>query len=162
MRKVLTGLQVFTVLLGVGGTVWALLLLAVGGMVMFNAAEKALWDTCIVALVCLAAVVIVSLCCYRALGCFYRMCARLKDGPAFTDDNCRSLARAARQCAIAGAALGIALTVLAVWSWISPTWISAAIYAIPFAFLTIALMLWAVHLLMQRALRIQEENDLTV
>ena len=138
MRSMLTGLQIFTAVLGVGGTIWALLLLAAGGMVMLDA-YGAQWDTFGVALLCLAAVMIVSFCCYRALHCFYRMCQRLKTTHSFTEDNC-----------------------LALWSLNGPMWIGVALFAIPFAFLTIALMLWAVHLLMRRALTIQEENDLTV
>jgi len=161
MRKVLTGLQMVTVMLGIGGTVWALFLLAAGGMVMLDS-FGAHWDAFAVALLCLAAVVIVSLCCYRALHCFHRMCARLKTTRSFTEDNCRALAQMSRCCALAGAVLSIALAVLLIWSWEGVTLMSAALLAIPFAFLTIALMLWAVHLLMRRALSIQEENDLTV
>ncbi len=161
MRNMLTGLQIFTAVLGVGGTIWALLLMTAGGMIMLNAFGSQ-WDTFFVALLCLAAVVVVSLCCYRALICFYRMCQRLKTTHSFTDDNCQALALMSRQCALAGAALLVALTVLALWSLSGPMWIGTALFAIPFAFLTIALMLWAVHLLMRRALMIQEENELTV
>lgn len=161
MRSMLTGLQIFTAVLGIGGTIWALLLLAAGGMVMLDAYGTQ-WDTFGVALLCLAAVMVVSFCCYRTLHCFYRMCQRLKTTHSFTEDNCLALKQMSKQCALAGAALLIAVTALMLWSLNGLLWMGAALFAIPFAFLTIALMLWAVHLLMRRALTIQEENDLTV
>lgn len=170
LRKMLpTALQALIVLLMALGTCLAAYLLCFGAvalvMAVADASAKGLWLG-LFTLLAMATVIGVSVCCYRALGAFYGLCRRMKTGTAFTEENCRALTKVARSCAwAAGWVLPVVLILAAsilgtpVRNWLYALCVNLAI---PFAFLTVALMFQAVHLLMRRALRLQQDSDLTV
>jgi len=167
MDKMLTVLRVFTVLLMIIGTFFALIFLAPGAVGLYlSITDFTIWGI-LLTTPGLATVLTVSICCWRALLRFFAMCGRLKSRSAFTDDNCLALGFIARQCALAGTALAGGFAFFCVMCWLNDAsenalFILIRLMPLPALLLIAGLMIWAVHLLMGRALALQQENDLTV
>ena len=105
----------------------------------------------------------VSLCCLGALAAFDRLCVRLRAGRAFCEENERAMARIAGLTAACGAQLLFAVAffelVLLDGEFVPPVWLLTLFML---AFFGVALLSWALSLLVRRAAELQRENDLTV
>ena len=107
-----------------------------------------------------ATVAVVSAATYTALYQFFRMCSRLKQGTAFTRANEHAMRLIALCCFVGGAMLG-AGTVFSLAVNIVLGWCELMLF-FTLAYLGVALCAWALHLLLQRAVSMQEEADLTI
>lgn len=111
---------------------------------------------------CMAAVAVVSLASYSALWQFFTMCERLKHGTAFTTANERSMGCIALSCAVAS---GVLLATFAVLVFFCPP-IPLAVTELCLlgfaAYGAVALVAYALQLLVRRAAALQQESDLTV
>ena len=99
---------------------------------------------------------------YLASVVFYlRICARIGRDQSFVPDNARDLARIA-QLMLGAAGLWGAGCLGVLWVNIGPggIWIGALLMALASG--AIATLAWALGKLVRRAVRLQEENDLTV
>lgn len=113
-----------------------------------------------------ATVFVLSACCLRALHAFYRLCSRVKRGSAFTRENEAAMALIARQCVISGGTLIAACGLIWLGDVLDPAllrglyWFEMLFLAV--CFLAVALIAWALCLLVRRAVPLQEDSDLTV
>ena len=110
-------------------------------------------------------VLTVSGACAVAMYTFFRLCGRLKKGTAFTRVNERAMSRIALCCLIAGLTLAVSCTALwmaeSVWGYVMGLyWFQMLVVALLCA--AVALIAWALALLVRRAVVLQEEADLTV
>ncbi len=113
-----------------------------------------------------AAVFVLSACCLRALYAFYRLCGRVKRGSAFTRENETAMGLIARQCLISCGTLLAACGLIWLGDVLDPValrglyWFEMLFLA--GCFLAVALVAWALCLLVRRAVPLQEDSDLTV
>ena len=146
-------LRLATVAAGAVGTLLALWLGAIG-VSMLDAA---------VCLLCLAVLAGISACCYAALTAFYRLCGRLAQGSAFTEENGRAMHRiAALLYACAGMLL---IAILAVFIVLTEgVFVLPLIFPLLFlcGFAGAGLIAHALSLLVRRAAALQQESDLTI
>lgn len=110
-------------------------------------------------------VLTVSAACAVAMYTFFRLCGRLKKGTAFTRANEQAMGRIALCCLIAGLTLLISCIVLwvaeSVWGYVMGLyWFQMLVVAL--LCIAVALIAWALALLVRRAVVLQEEVDLTV
>ena len=110
-------------------------------------------------------VLTVSGACAVAMYTFFRLCGRLKKGTAFTRANEQALERIALCCVIVGLTLLISCIVLwvaeSVWGFVMGLyWFQMLVVAL--LCIAVALIAWALALLVRRAVALQEEVDLTV
>ncbi len=169
-KKLFDSKVVFTLLQGIAALLMALgvclagLLLYVGihsvGANDLSAAQR------IPLLICgFASVAAVSVCCAVALVEFFRMCGRLKREKAFTARNQRTMGIVALCCLVAGGTLLASALVLGIVDWVLADvlglyWFQMLVGA--FLFLAVSAAAWALHLLVRKAVSLQEEVDLTV
>ncbi len=113
-----------------------------------------------------ATVLVLSACCLRALYAFYQMCGRVKRGSAFTRENEAAMGLIARQCLICFGTLTAACGLIWLGDALDPValrglyWFEMLFLAV--CFLAVALIAWALCLLVRRAVALQEDSDLTV
>lgn len=150
-------LRVATVLVGLMGTLFALILADFG---LFALKDRPFNRVNVAAGAGLLTVVVVGACCYAALVSFFRMCGRLEHSSAFTDANAAAMARIARALFAGGvcAAAGIA-AVSALWE---VDLLLIYLSFIPLALLGAALLSHALVVLMRRAVALQQDRDLTI
>lgn len=104
-----------------------------------------------------------AVCCYAALWAFYRMCARLSKGSAFTGENAAAMRRIARLLGAAGAvSLGGLAAFLVMFGGVSALALLWPLGIIPAAMLGGGLLSHALCVLLRRAAALQEDADLTV
>ena len=168
LRTVFTLLQGVTVLMALMGVYLAAMLLYVGIQALsagYPGIGMPLGSYVTLLAVGFLSVLTVSGCCAVAMYTFFRLCGRLKQGTAFTRANEHAMARIALCCLIAGLTLLISCAALwaaeSVWGCVMGLyWLEMAIMAV--LFLAVALIAWALTLLVRRAVALQEEADLTV
>ena len=110
-------------------------------------------------------VLTVSGACAVAMYTFFRLCGRLKKGTAFTRANEQAMGRIALCCLIAGLTLAASCLALwvaeSVWGYVMGLyWFQMLVVAL--LCIAVALIAWALALLVRRAVVLQEEVDLTV
>lgn len=109
------------------------------------------------------AVAVVTLCSLAALYEFFMMCRRLKQGTAFTERNRCALNRIALLCAVSGDAILAAFLIAVMLCW--PCGGSAFMLLtalVGAAYLCVALVAWALAVLVKRATALQQESELTI
>ena len=109
------------------------------------------------------AVAVVTLCSLAALYEFFMMCRRLKQGTAFTERNRCALNRIALLCAVSGSAI-LAAFLMAVWTC-RQCGVGAFMLLVALAgaaYLCVALVAWALAMLVKRATALQQESELTI
>ena len=157
-------LRLATVAAGAVGTLLALWMGAIGvSMLDFLCEDGVCVRDAAVCLLCLAVLAGISACCYAAQTAFYRLCGRLAQGSAFTEENGRAMHRiAALLYACAGMLLIAILAILFV--------MSDGVLPLPVIFLLLflcgfagaGLLAHALSLLVRRAAALQQESDLTI
>lgn len=158
IHTAVTLLQVVTVIIALIGTLGAVVLTLDGiGLLPWVDDQPLLLAYAIFGF---ATVAVVSAATYTALYQFFRMCSRLKQGTAFTRANERAMRLIALCCFVGGAMLG-AGTVFSLAVNVVLGWCELMLF-FTLAYLGVALCAWALHLLLQRAVSMQEEADLTI
>ena len=165
-RNIFTVLRGATVAAGVIGTAIAALLAWIGvdclisSLTLCTDGEScACWTAASVT--GLATVLAVSVCAYVALAVFYRLCGRLRERGAFTQENARAMGCIACCFAAACAALLLSTAAMAViWGgfWLPHIYLLLLGLACAGA----ALLSRALALLVGRAEDMQRENELTI
>jgi len=159
---VFTLLQVAALLIALVGTVAAVFLGGWGFSAFGHFMDEQDYAYVGYAVVGLLTVAAVSVFSYGALYHFFTLCQRLKLGTAFTPANEKGMHRIAVCCGICGGTLFLAL--LLAFAMVNG-------FALPFVYLLllfaiayscIALVAYALELLVRRATAIQQENDLTI
>lgn len=110
----------------------------------------------------IATVAVVSLTSYAALWKFFIMCERLKQGTAFTAANEQGMGHIALCCAVAGAALLVTSGVLVFFCPPVPLGLTNLTLLACAAYGAVALVAYALQLLVRRAVVLQQESELTV
>lgn len=110
----------------------------------------------------IATVVAVSLISHAALWQFITMCQRLKKGTAFTAANVQSMGRIALCCALVSGVLLVTFLVLMFFCPAVPWGLIALILLVCAAYGAVALVAYALQLLVRRAAALQQESELTV
>lgn len=155
----------------------ALLAMAVGtalmvwlGIIGIGALQRGFADgraeLVIFAIIGLVTVALISALCYMALTSFFKLCGRLKTGTAFTAENTRAM----RHIALCSLGVGVSflcsdgMIALTSWTLYDPNFHLIDVYFVGVAliFLLVALVVWTLYLLLDRATAIQQENDLTI
>ncbi|MGN0970561.1 MAG: DUF2975 domain-containing protein [Aristaeellaceae bacterium] len=168
IRTVFTLLQIVTALIALMGVYLAAMLLYVGIQALgagYPGIGMPLGSYVTLLAVGFLSVLTVSAACAVALCTFFRLCGRLKQGTAFTRVNERAMGRIALCCLIAGLTLAVGCAALwaaeSAWGCVMGLyWLEMVIVAV--LFLAVALIAWALTLLVRRAVILQEEVDLTV
>lgn len=156
-------LQVMTGLLVAAGTLLAILLTVFGVnclMIEDLGAER------FMAVLGLVTVAVVSAGCYVALISFIAMCQRLKRGTAFTERNSRALHRIAVSLGIAAGMVLMTDLVLMI-AYCGPDCSPFVLpllmlHAAAFGFAGLGLICEALHMLVTRAVALQQESELTI
>ena len=160
-RAVFTALRVAAMAAGVIGTLLAAWLLMIGGSCLSWGLNDHASDMVGASVTGLLTVLIVSVCCWRALIVFIRMVGRLERGSAFTEENARAMAGIAAMLALSGLALLAALVLLAViCRGLAATLLLLLLLAL--AFFGLALIAYALNVLVRRAAVLQQDSDLTI
>ena len=160
-RAVFTALRVAAMAAGVIGTLLAAWLLMIGGSCLSWGLNDHASDMVGASVTGLLTVLIVSVCCWRALIVFIRMVGRLERGSAFTEENARAMAGIAAMLALSGLALLSALALLAIiCRGLAATLLLLLLLAL--AFLGLALIACALDVLVRRAAALQQDSDLTI
>ena len=165
---IFTMLQGFTVLMSLLGVWIAVTLLYAGVLALqcgYPGIGMPLGSYVTLLTVGFLSVLTVSGACAVAMYTFFRLCGRLKKGTAFTRANEQALERIALCCVIVGLTLLISCIVLwvaeSVWGFVMGLyWFQMLVVALLCA--AVALIAWALALLVRRAVTLQEEVDLTV
>ncbi len=110
----------------------------------------------------IATVAVVGLVSYVALWQFVTMCQRLKQGTAFTAANEQTMGRIALCCAVASGTLLLALLVLLCFCPALPLGLVLLTLLACAAYGAVALVAYALRLLVRRAAALQQESELTV
>ncbi|MGN0995352.1 MAG: DUF2975 domain-containing protein [Candidatus Ventricola sp.] len=160
-RAVFTALRVAAIAAGVIGTLLAAWLLMIGGSCLSWGLNEHASDMVGASVTGILAVLAVGVCCWRALLVFIRMVGRLERGSAFTEENARALGRIAAMLALSGAVLLAALVLLAI---ICGTMVLPMVYLmlLALAFFGLALIAYALNVLVRRAAALQQDSDLTI
>lgn len=170
----LTVLQALTGLIALFGTWFAGLLglLGIGGASMIFTEEGATLSGKVFVVCALATVVVVSACCYVALGSFFRMLQRMKKETAFTRRNCKALGRISLSCALAAAVLFALMGYIALGVFLPTQSFTDSLLRFvgtvcmlmlwPFGFGLVSLLVQGVRVLMARAITMREEQELVV
>ena len=158
---VFTALQAATLIAGVLGTLFALLLGWIGLTWLSIALEDHAVRMLMACGIGFAVLFTVSVMCYGALTAFFGMCGRLKRETAFTENNEQAMRRIARCFAVCAAVLALALPPLRllIGETVLP---SIYIAVIAFLFRFVALLAHALCLLVRRAHALQMDSDLTI
>lgn len=165
---IFTMLQGFTVLMSLLGVWIAVTLLYAGVLALqcgYPGIGMPLGSYVTLLTVGFLSVLTVSGACAVAMYTFFRLCGRLKKGTAFTRANEQALERIALCCVIVGLTLLISCIVLwvaeSVWGFVMGLyWFQMLVVAL--LCIAVALIAWALALLVRRAVVLQEEADLTV
>ena len=165
---IFTMLQGFTVLMSLLGVWIAVTLLYAGVLALqcgYPGIGMPLGSYVTLLAVGFLSVLTVSGACAVAMYTFFRLCGRLKKGTAFTRANEQALERIALCCVIVGLTLLISCIVLwvaeSVWGFVMGLyWFQMLVVAL--LCIAVALIAWALALLVRRAVVLQEEVDLTV
>lgn len=165
---IFTMLQGFTVLMSLLGVWIAVTLLYAGVLALqcgYPGIGMPLGSYVTLLTVGFLSVLTVSGACAVAMYTFFRLCGRLKKGTAFTRANEQALERIALCCVIVGLTLLISCIVLwvaeSVWGFVMGLyWFQMLVVAL--LCIAVALIAWALALLVRRAVTLQEEVDLTV
>ena len=165
---IFTMLQGFTVLMSLLGVWIAVTLLYAGVLALqcgYPGIGMPLGSYVTLLTVGFLSVLTVSGTCAVAMYTFFRLCGRLKKGTAFTRANEQALERIALCCVIVGLTLLISCIVLwvaeSVWGFVMGLyWFQMLVVAL--LCIAVALIAWALALLVRRAVTLQEEVDLTV
>lgn len=108
----------------------------------------------------------VSVCCYVALIVFLRMCGRLKRGSAFTVENAGAMETIAKCLTVAGLTFWATTLILFLLQGPQTGWsllqLDGRFLILGFCFLGVALLAYALCLLVRRAAELQRESDLTI
>lgn len=161
MNLVFTLLQIITVVIALIGTAVAVELGIIGGSLLSVFLQRNDTASAIYAILGLLTVIVVAGGSYTALYQFFTMCQRLKHGTAFTTVNEKAMKRIALGCGVSGLVLLVTMFAFlfcasAVLALIELMFLLSA------AYLCIALVAYALALLLRRATAIQQENDLTI
>ena len=165
---IFTMLQVVTILLSLMGVWIAVTLLYTGILALqtgYPDIGMPLGSYVTLLTVGFLSVLTVSVVCAVAMYTFFRLCERLKKGTAFTRANEQALKRIALCCVIVGLTLLFSCIVLwvaeSVWGYVMGLyWLQMLVVAVLCS--AVALIAWALALLVRRAVALQEEVDLTV
>ena len=172
-KALLTILQALTVIVALFGTWLAVLLelLGIGGVSLtFQDAGSTVGGKVLI-VGAVAAVAVVSVCCYITLVSFFLLLRRMKKETAFTRRNCKAIGRMALCCLTASAALFLLMGYVGVGSLAEGelTWsiwrlvdVVCVLMAWPFGFLVVSLLLQGVRVLMVRAMNLQEDQELVI
>lgn len=160
-RAVFTALRVAAIAAGVLGTLIAAWLLMFGCACLSDGLRDHMADMIGASVTGLSTVVIVSVCCWRALIVFIRMVGRLERGSAFTEENARAMADIAAMLALSGLALLAASVVLTLdlRGFVLPV---IYLLLLALAFFGVALIAYALDVLVRRAAALQQDSDLTI
>lgn len=171
MHIALTSLQALCIPVLALGTMLALWIGVAGALTGIDTISLS-WLTILGALVMLAADVIVSVCSYRSILAFFRMCGRLKTERAFTNANAQALHTIARMSLFSAAAmlLGVLLLILVLTpfdkGWLHAVWSSLTfvtpIYLLAFMYGGVGVICHTLRQLLCNAMDLQAEQDLTV
>lgn len=157
-------LRAATIAAGVAGTLLALWLGAIGvSMLSFLCEDGVCVRDAAVCVLCIAVLVGISVCCYAALTVFYRLCGRLAQGSAFTEENRLAMQTIARLLYACAAQLLLAILAILIW-------LSDGVLPLPVIFLLMflcgfagaGLIAHALSLLVRRAAALQQESELTI
>ena len=163
-RNMFAVLRLATVATGAVGTLLALWLGAIGvSMLSFLCEDGICVRDAAVCLLCLAVLAGISGCCYAALTVFYRLCGRLAQGSAFTEENRRAMQTIARLLYACAAQLAVAILAILFM-------LSDGVLPLPVIFLLMflcgfagaGLIAHALSLLVRRAAALQQESELTI
>ena len=168
LRTVFTLLQGVTVLMALMGVYLAAMLLYVGIQALgagYPGIGMPLGSYVTLLTVGFLSVLTVSGACAVAMYTFFRLCGRLKKGTAFTCANEQAMSRIALCCLIVGLTLAASCLALwvaeSVWGYVMGLyWFQMLVVAL--LCIAVALIAWALALLVRRAVVLQEEVDLTV
>ena len=172
--KLFTALQAMTVALALFGTWFAGLLgfLGIAAIRMIFHEEPTTLSAKVFVVCAVAAVVGVSVCCYIALGSFFTLLQRMKKETAFTRRNTKALGRIALSCLAAAAMLFMLMgyisfgVFLPTRSFTGSVWQFMETFCMlmlwPFGFGLVGLLVQGVRVLMDRALALEEEQELVV
>ena len=172
--KLLTALQALTVVLALFGTWFAGLLsfLGIAAVRMIFHDEVTTLNAKFFVICALLAVVGVSVCCYIALISFFRLLQRMKKETAFTRRNSKALGRIALSCLAAAAMLLLLMGYISFGVFLPTRSFTGSIRQFvetfcmlmlwPFGFGVVGLLVQGVRVLMDRALALEEEQELVV
>lgn len=165
-RIIFTTLQVLAILALAAGTLLMVWLDILGISALLRGIFDARGDLIPFSIIGLMTVAFISIMCYIALISFFTLCGRLKTGTAFTKQNTRAMKRIALCSLGVGAAflLSDALICLTSFMLFDPSFHLVDVYlvGISLVFFLIALVVWTLYILLERATAIQQENDLTI
>ena len=150
-------LRLATVFVALLGT-WFAWMLAYTGL--FTVSIKPFHAINVGGIVGLLTVAIVSGCAYAALFIFFRLCGRLARGTAFTEENAAAMRRIALALLIAGLCAFAGITAVALL--IGVVLPIVYLYVVACAFLCAALVSHALAVLVNRAVALQQDSDLTI
>lgn len=154
-------LQLASAVAGVLGTGVALILGHVGVAWLSIALGDRAVRPALASVVGFAALIAVSLLCYRVLFTFFRMCGRLKRETAFTAQNEQAMRRIAWDFAFCAGILAAAVIAIYIFTGESmPPLFFVAMISFLFAFA--ALLACALGRLVRRANELEQENNLTI
>ena len=154
-------LRAAAVAAGVIGTLLAAWLAAIGVSCLSWGIEEQMNDLIAAAATGLLTVLAVGVCCWRALAVFIRMVGRLSRGSAFTEENARAMAAIANMLALSGAALLAAMAaLLVICRGLALPMIFLLMVSL--AFFGLALIAYALDVLVRRAAALQQDSDLTI
>ena len=165
---IFTMLQIVTILLSLMGVWIAVTLLYTGILALqtgYPGIGMPLGSYITLLTVGFLSVLTVSGACAVAMYTFFRLCGRLKKGTAFTRVNEQAMSRIALCCLIDGLTLAVSCLALwiaeSVWGYVMGLyWLQMLVVAVLCS--AVALIAWALALLVRRAVALQEEVDLTV
>lgn len=165
--RLLTTLQGMTIVIMALGTCFAVVLGMMGAASCVACVEYPRPALIISTVTGYGTLITVSVSCYIALTTFLLICHRLKRERAFTKANSRSLLRISRCCLVSGAALLIALIVFEALFCTTP---DCPPVNLPALYLFVLMLLFAgvgvicqvLQVLLDDAIALQDESDLTV
>ena len=160
---IFTLLQVADVGIALAGLVCTVMLSMIGVVSLMEnlaAREAGYLAFTVLAMLAVAAVFICSM---AALYQFFMMCSRLRQGSAFTERNGRALTLMAVLCAVCGGIILVmfALALFCCWHC-GPGLFLELVAAAGAAYLCVALVAWALAVLVQRATVLQQESELSI
>ncbi len=153
---VMNALRAVTLIAGVLGTLFALLLASYGGYAL---SMRPLGMMNIAGVVGIVTVVCVSICCWAALLLFYRLCGHLRENSLFTAGNVQALYRISKLCFISGILVlaGVTIVSLVMRGFVLPIFL----LCFSFAFFGASLLCHALSLLISREMQPRQESELT-
>ena len=160
---IFTLLQVAAVGIALAGLVCTVMLSMIGVVSLMEnlaAREAGYLAFTVLAMLAVAAVFICSM---VSLYQFFMMCSRLRQGSAFTERNGRALTLMAVLCAACGGIILVMFVLALLCCWQCGPGLFLDLVAVAgAAYLCVALVAWALAVLVKRATALQQESELTI